>query len=70
LGRRISTVISSISFLGITFVFLRPVAVGDLIYIDNPEVVMAIGIAVFGGAWLLQRPRQRGMHSLIPVQTA
>jgi len=52
-----------IIFLGITFVILRPFAVGDLLYIDNPEIVKAIGIAVFGGVWLLQRPRRRASEA-------
>lgn len=46
-------------FLGITFIILRPFAVGDLLHIDNPEIVKVIGMAVFGGMWFLQRPRQR-----------
>jgi len=37
----------------------RPFAVGDLLHIDNPEIVKVIGMAVFGGMWFLQRPRQR-----------
>ncbi len=52
-----------IVFLGITFVILRPFAVGDILYIDNPEIVKLLGIAVFGAMWFLQRPRQRAAEA-------
>jgi TRAP transporter 4TM/12TM fusion protein len=50
-------------FLGITFLILRPFAAGELLFIENPEIVKLVGIAVFGGMWLLQRPRQRAAEA-------
>jgi TRAP transporter 4TM/12TM fusion protein len=50
-----------IIFLGITFTILNPFAVGDLLHINNPEIVKIIGIAIFGCIWLLQRPRRRAV---------
>jgi TRAP-type uncharacterized transport system fused permease subunit len=49
----------NIIFLAVTFIILRPFAVGDILHIGNPEIVKVLGIAVFGAMWFLQRPRQR-----------
>jgi TRAP-type uncharacterized transport system fused permease subunit len=47
----------SLLFLAVTFIILRPFAVGDIIGIANPELVKCMGLALFGSLWLLQRPR-------------
>jgi len=48
----------NIAFLVITFVILRPFTVGEWIGLHNPELVKILGIAMFAGMWLLQRPRK------------
>jgi len=47
----------SLIFLLITFIILRPFAVGEFIHVSNPEVVKIIGLALFGLMYLVQRPR-------------
>ncbi len=58
----------TIVFLGIVFIIFRPFWVAEMTGIGNPEIIKTIGLAMFGGMYLLQRLRLKdGRPSPSPV---
>ncbi len=37
---------------------LRPYGIGELVGIENPDLIMSLGIGVYALMYLLQRPRK------------
>ncbi|MGD8563347.1 MAG: DUF3394 domain-containing protein, partial [Desulfarculaceae bacterium] len=53
-----------IVFLLITFTILRPNAIGGLIGVSHPDIVIVLGLALFGLMWIIQRPRKKAAQGM------